>query len=212
MAVAIVSVLVGGCGSEPETQGVDPTPSSNAGTEQTQGTDDQGSGGSPADIEAVLLTADDLPDGWVEVADDGGESDSCLDRLTDPDGPFKPSESVNRSFAESDLGPFLLAVVTSNPADEVLVAADEVLVACDGHTTDSGFTSRFESTSIPDLPPDAMAVRGTETSEEGGSLDLVAAAAGADSGTVLVLGVTPLGDVDDVIVSDAVTTMVDRLP
>lgn len=209
----MMSVLASGCGGEPDDVGRAQIEESESGAEQTQSMDEELTDGSPADIEAVLLSVDDLPEEWEEVADDGsGETDSCLDRLTNPGGPFEPSESVNRSFAESALGPFLLSVVTSKPADDVLAATDEVLSSCDGHTTDSGFTSSFESISISGLPPGAIAVRGTEESDEGGSLSLVVAAAGTGSGTVLALGVVPLGEVDEATVGDAVVTMLSRLP
>jgi len=204
-----LSVIVSACGGEAQDPGAPQTEEPDADAEQTMPADEDPAS---SDIEDVLLTVGDLPEGWKEVTgDDSGESASCLDRLTDPDGPFEPSSSVNRSFAEGPLGPFLLSVVTSSPADDVLVATDDVLTACDGHTTDAGFTASFEAIAIAGLPPDAIAVQGTEASDDGGSLRLVLAAAGTGSGTVFLLGLVPLGEVDEVLVGNAVDVMVDRL-
>lgn len=212
MAVAAVGVLVAGCVDESDVEDSDPTAASGSGPQSGPPSDDQRSHDPPLDIEPALPTIEDLPDGWEEVAAQEREPNSCLDRLTDPGGPFAPSASVHRAFAASDLGPFLLAVVGTDPAEESLVAADDVLVACDGGTTDAGFTTSIEATTLPDLPPGSLAVRATESHDAGGSVEVVVAAAGTESATALVLAATPLGDLDDATISQTLTTMVERLP
>ena len=212
MTIVVVSALLSGCAGDPDDPIAEAGANDEGDAEQTQPTEDPNGDGASGDLDAVVLSVEDLPEGWTEVAEEGDEAGSCLDRLTDPGGPFAPSESVHRSFAASDLGPFLVAVATPSPADDVLVAVDEVLISCDGHTTEAGFTSSLEAVAIPDLPWDALSVRGTEEHEEGGSVDFVVAGAGTGQATVLVLGVTALGDIEDGLVAHAVTTMVERLP
>ena len=169
----------------------------------------------PAAAEAVL-TVDDLPEGWsvvpAESDSDSGAGDSCLDRLGAAGGPFDSSVAQTVTFTAGGIGPFLAASVVERPAEQVLPAVDDVLVTCDGQTSEDGLTTTVEPAAIDGLPPDALAVRGADLGEDGSGVRYVVAAAGTGAATVMVLVVTPLGDVDEALVADAVNTAYARLP
>lgn len=81
--------------------------------------------GDAAELEAIVLTLDDMPSGWTtdpEIASDDDDSagglglcgveDADLD-VDDTDG-----ESVDAGFKQSDFGPFVLNSVASLPSSE----------------------------------------------------------------------------------------------
>lgn len=161
-----------------------------------------------------MLRVDDLPEGWSEVPADDSDTggDSCLDRLAVTGGPFDPAAVRSVAFAAGGIGPFLAASVVERPAEQVLPALDEVLVGCDGQTTVSGFTTSIEPVQADGLPPGALAVRGSDTAGDGSGVRYVVTAAGTDAATVMVVGITPLGEVDVALVADALATATARLP
>lgn len=167
-----------------------------------------------ARLRAALLTADDLPDGWtkVEVADVGGSGDSCLEALGAPGGPFDTSVAPTAAFGASKNGPFLAGSVVEGPAEVVLPAVNDILVSCDGSKSAAGYTTRVQPASIAGLPEDSLAVDGTDKLDGGGGVIYTIAFAGNGAATVMVFGLTPLGEIDDAVVAAAVNAMYGRLP
>lgn len=162
----------------------------------------------------AVLTVADLPEGWSQVpaGDSSAGGDSCLDRLAAPGGPFDATVAQTVTFTAGGIGPFLGASVVRRPAEQVLPAVDAVLVACDGQTSAEGFTTNLQAAPVDGMPPDAFAVRGSDLAQDGSGVRYVVTAAGTDAATVLVVVVTPLGDVDEALVSDALSTAHARLP
>lgn len=171
-------------------------------------------GAKPSDATPAVLTVDDLPDGWSEVpaADSSTGGDSCLDRLRTPGGPFDATVAKTVTFTAGGIGPYLAASAVGRPAEQVLPALDEALVACDGQTSAEGLTTSVQAAPIGGLPSDALAARGSDLAQDGSGVHYVLAAAGTDAATVLVFAVTPLGEVDEALVADALNAGYSRLP
>lgn len=102
--------------------------------------------------------------------------------------------------------------MVATPAEEVLPAVDDVLVACDATTGPAGFTTTIEPATIQGLPKGALAVRGTERDPSGSGVDFTLVAAGGPDRSIMVLAVTPLGEVDDSVAAAALDAMYQRLP
>ena len=162
---------------------------------------------------SIMLRVSDLPDGWTELrtgSDD--EGDGCLDALFGAGRPFDPAVGQVANFGASSNGPFLMAWVVGEPADDVLVEVNDVLIACDGSTAPSGFTTTIDPTPVPGLPTNSLSVHGDDTNAGGVRISYTLAGSGTDVATVMVFAATPLGEIDDAMIASAVTAMVGRFP
>lgn len=161
-----------------------------------------------------VLTAADLPEGWSEVpaVESATGDDSCLSGLRAPGGPFDAALTRTATFTAGGIGPFLVASVVERPAEQVLPAVDDVLVACDGQQSATGSTTTVQAAPVDGLPPSALAVRGSDLTEDGSGVRFVLAAAGTEAATVMVFGVTPLGEFDEDVAATALDAAYARLP
>lgn len=171
-------------------------------------------GSGEGDLRAVLLTADDLPDGWSEVpsAATEGADGSCLDALGASGGPFDLAVAPTATFAAGEIGPYLAGSVVDGSAETVLSAVNDVLVDCDGSTSPQGLTTTIEPASIEGLPEGSLAVRGSDEDASGSGVNFTIAAAGTEDASAMVFAVTPLGDIDDAVIAAALNAMYDRIP
>lgn len=214
LALAVFPALLslGACGGT-ETAGDTEMTTDTETTTVTEPTDRSGpadEASSEVDLGAILLRVDDLPEGWSEVPVDDEEGGSCLDGLFEE--AIDPVESVNASFAASELGPFLGAWVIDQPTSEVLAAVDDVLVSCNGATAPSGFTTTIEPTPVSGLPADSLSTHGVDEDANGSQVNFTVAGSGTDQATVFVFAATPLGEIDDEVVALAVNAMANRIP
>ena len=164
------------------------------------------------DIDAILLRVDDLPAGWSKVPATNDEDGSCLDGLFASGGPFDPDGAANAAFGASDIGPFLAAWVVDRPTSDVLAEVNDVLVSCDGTTGMSGFTTTIDPTPVAGIPDESLSVHGVDENASGSRINFAVAGAGTDEATVFVFIATPLGEIDDEVLADAVNAMADRIP
>ena len=209
-AIAAALVLLSACGNDDTDVGAgEPVtvPTSDVTTAPATGTDD-------IDLDAVMLTTEDLPGGWSEVPTTplDGSDGSCLDALGAPGGPFDVEVARTTAFAAGELGPFLAAALVDAPADEVLAEVDEILAACDDSTSAGGFTTTIEPAAIEGLPGDSLSVHGSDEDAAGGGVDLALVATGSSDVSMMVFAVTPLGEIDDAVVASAIDAMWKRLP
>jgi hypothetical protein len=118
------------------------------------------------DLEAALLTLDDMPSGWTQEpeAETDDESDVTLCDV-EPLDDVEAVDSSSREFSAGDFGPFLhhsVAVYESGQAEQALDAFLEALDACDEwteETEDGPVTWRPRALSFPGLGDDTVAVR-----------------------------------------------------
>lgn len=165
------------------------------------------------ELDEVVLSVGDLPEGWTEVpAEETQSGGSCLDAITAPGGPFRLDAAATSAFAQSELGPFLAAAAVEGPAEDVLAEVNDVLVSCDGSKGDDGFTIVLEAAALDRLPRGSLAVRGRSEDLSSSGVVFMLAAAGTDEVSVLVLAATPLGEIDDAVVVEAIDAMLDRVP
>ena len=172
----------------------------------------------PADAAAIIVTLDDLPPSWreeVEASDEETDSGSCLDSVTEAargSGPGSTAESETASFAQSDLGPFLIAMVTT-PLDDVETSFDGLvdrLAACDGTVDAAGFTTVIEPLTFPTIGDEAFAGKATAANPNGSTLSYLLALARVDATLVLAAHIVTLGELDVALVEGAVRAMVGR--
>jgi hypothetical protein len=163
-------------------------------------------------LDAILLRVDDLPEGWKKSSVGTVEGSSCLDGLFGTDRPLDPQFAATETFSAGDIGPFLSAWVVDEPVDYALVEVNDVLVGCDGTKTQSGFTTTIDPTPVPGLPDNSLSVHGADVNASGSRIDYTVAAAGSDRVTVVIFAATPLGEIDDAVISSAVNAMVGRIP
>lgn len=209
--VALVSVTSCG-GDDARTRATgDTAPTSGDPT----GSEPPGSGGDPA---AIIVSLDDLPSSWrVEPEPEGedGGSGSCLDSVTetaDVFGPTSTADSLAASFAQSDVGPFLFAMVAT-PVDDVDSSFDalaERLAACDGTTDAAGFTTLIEPLTFPTIGDEAFAVKADAANPNGSKVSYILALSRVDDTVVLAAHVITLGELDVALVEEMVRTMVGR--
>lgn len=225
-AALLVAIVLGACGGTNTAgdTGEQDVITTNHGASTPEDAADENTGGTDdtvttapeepneTDLGAVLLTTDDLPDGWTEVPVDHSGGDSCIDDLAEPGAPFDPAVTQSVAFGAGPIGPFLVAVVVDQPAEVVLPAVDDILIACHGTTSAQGYTTTIDSASIAGLPQGSLGVHTTIKKGEGGGIRHAIAVAGTDTATVMVMAITPMGEIDETAVAAAVNAMYNRLP
>jgi hypothetical protein len=166
---------------------------------------------------AIVVTLDDLPSSWRDQAhasDGEGGSGSCLDSVTEAAKVLGPSVADSKavSFAQSDLGPFLIAMVTTriDDAETSFEALVNRLETCDGSTDAVGFTTVIEPLTFPTIGNEAFAGKAIATNPNGSSLSYLLAMARVDNTLVLAAHVVTLGELDVALVENVVRAMVGR--
>lgn len=167
---------------------------------------------------AIILDLDDLPSSWREqpaVAGGANTSRSCLDSAIDTGDEFGPgsaADSLAASFAQSDLGPFLVAKVAT-PVPDVQASFDMLVdrvAACDGTTDAAGFTTAVEVLTFPTIGDEAFAAQADAANPNGSTVSYLLAAARVDSTLVVAAHIVTLGELDVGLVEGVVRTMVGR--
>lgn len=172
---------------------------------------------SPRDPGAIIITIDDLPSSWREAPEpedeEGGSGGGCLNAVTESvSGLPATGDAAVASFAQSDLGPLLLAMVAT-PVDDVETSFDALvdrMAACDGTTDDAGNTTVAEPSTLPTIGDETFAIRATETGRNGSRVSYLLAVARVNDTIVLALHILTLGKIDAALVEDVVRTMVRR--
>ena len=169
-------------------------------------------------VAGIIVTRDDLPSSWKELAqarDGGGGSGSCLDSVTEAANVFDPGSgtaSKTVSFAQSDLGPFLVAIAAT-PVGDVETFFDALVKrvsACDRTRDPAGFTTVIEPLTFPTIGDEAFAVKGTATNPNGSRLSYLLSMARVDKTLVLTAHIVTLGELDVALVERMVRAMVGR--
>lgn len=140
-----------------------------------------------------------------------GGSGSCLDSVTRAPEVFGPASKA-ASFAQSDLGPFLVAMVAT-PLDDVEASFDLMvtrLAACNGTTDAAGFTTAIEPFDLPRIGAATFAVRATARNPNGSTLSYVLALARTGTALVVAAHILTLGELDVPLVQHILHTMVGR--
>lgn len=87
-------------------------------------------------------------------------------------GPGSTADSKAASFSQSDLGPFLVAMVAT-PLDDVDAAFDglvELVATCGGTMDAARFTTLIEPVTFPTLGDEASAVKASAANPNGATL------------------------------------------
>lgn len=134
---------------------------------------------SSAELQAVLLRAEDLGEaGWTlnpsdSSSDDSGDDDSCgSGDLTDP------TTDAEADFSKSELGPFLFEELGSTPSEAIAKDTFTKGVAefksCSGQTQSDGSSYTVTDVSFPKLGDQSHAFQLSEapSATQSGSLDV----------------------------------------
>lgn len=171
---------------------------------------------SASDPTKIVLRLDDLPSAWQQrpAAATGG-ADSCVDSVTTAGkvfGPDSTAETATAVFSQSEMGPFLGAMVATGlaNAESSFAALKDGLMACDGITDAAGFTTSLEPASFPAIGDESFAMQAKVSAPNGDAVSYLLAAARVDDTIVLASNIISLGKLDPGLVEDAIRKMVGR--
>lgn len=167
-SLATLALVLSGCGEdEDERARTVGAPASDASDAEAEDSEESQSASRDVDLEAALLTLDDMPTGWTTdtVEATGNDSDSatlCGAELIEE---VEPAGEVSADFSAGDLGPLLNHSILEYEDDEaarVLTDFADALAGCEEWTeeTDEGpMTLRPTPLSFPSLGDETVAVR-----------------------------------------------------
>jgi hypothetical protein len=199
--------------TEPATTTTRPTPTTTTSTSPATTTTQPAA--AQAGAAAVLITLADLPSGWSEVPSSGDTSSgSCLDSAIlqgAVPGTGSANDSATATFSQSNLGPFLIAMVTTgiDNASSTFGTLASAITACNA-TTEAGFTTNIDEVSVPTAGDESFAVRVDISNESGTVVQYFLETARKGDAIVVAANIVSLGDLDQTLVEEAVRTMVGR--
>lgn len=125
-----------------------------------------------SELEAALISLDDLPEGWTEVpvSDDDGETDpdegegTCVEEALDAAGVSIEDDAftAEREFSQGDFGPFLQASigeVGDDQAEQALTSLPVAIEGCDGVADPDGTVWTYEPLDVPTIGDESYVVR-----------------------------------------------------
>ncbi|MCH8562031.1 hypothetical protein LTI14_02170 [Nesterenkonia sp. YGD6] len=166
--LASLTLVLGACGgdSEDRARTIDPA-ASEAPNGESENSPDAEVGSGDLDVEAALLTLDDMPTGWTKDPDessDDTDDDAALCELELLED-FGAVDTASADFSAGDFGPLLshtVAVFDDDDAERGLEAFTEAFNTCDEwteETEDGPLTFRPTPVSFPSFGDGTLAVR-----------------------------------------------------